>query len=183
MKSPMLWLTQERLRLSMLAGIAVILSAALYFEHQRFMEPCALCLMQRVWFVLTGFTLAAGLADPQRTRWYAWATFVAAGVGAGFAIRQLWLQSLPPDQVPACGPGIGYMLEVMPFTNVLKAMILGTGNCAEVQWRFMGLSIPGWSLVGFTGLLAGAVLLLRLPDDVVLENGRSPHAGTPELAR
>ena len=157
------WLDQERAALLILAGIGGLLTFALVLEHIQLLEPCALCLMQRLWFVIAGFVVAAGLYHGRGARGYAAATIVAACIGAGFAIRQLWLQSLPPDEVPACGPGINYMIDVFPFADVLRAMVLGTGNCAEVVWRFLGLSIPAWSLVGFTGIAAVSVLRLFIP--------------------
>lgn len=150
-------LTQERLALAILALVAGVLTFALVLEHISLLEPCALCLMQRLWFVSVGLIVLAGLAHNRAHRVYATATIVAAAIGCGFAIRQLWLQSLPADEVPACGPGINYMIDAFPFADVLRAMVLGTGNCAEVVWRFLGLSIPGWSLVSF-----GTIILISL---------------------
>lgn len=86
---------------------------------------------------------------------------VAAVIGGGFSIRQLYLQGLPPDQVPSCGPDMSYMLEAFPLTDVLIAMTRGTGDCAEVAWSFLGISIPGWALVGFAALAVMAALQLR----------------------
>ena len=73
-------------------------------------------------------------------------------VGAGFSLRQLWLQQLPADRIPACGPDMAYMIESFPLSDILKAMTLGTGNCAEVSWTLLGISIAGWSLAGFVAL-------------------------------
>jgi disulfide bond formation protein DsbB len=85
---------------------------------------------------------------------------LSAGAGLGVAGRQLWLQSLPPDQVPACGPSVDYMLEVLPWLDVLKTALKGTGDCAEVVWRFLGLSIPGWTAIFFALLVATGLFLL-----------------------
>ena len=82
-------------------------------------------------------------------------------VGGGFSVRQLWLQSLPADQVPACGPDLTYMLEVFPLSEVLAAMTSGTGDCAEVSWSLLGFSIPGWLLLCFMALLAMNVMQIR----------------------
>jgi disulfide bond formation protein DsbB len=104
--------------------------------------------------------LGAALHGRGLTRW-ALATGAAAIIGSGFSLRQLWLQSLPADEVPACGPGLDYMLEVFPLSDVLKAMVMGTGNCAEVTWTFLSLSIPAWVLLAFAAFLAGSVLAHR----------------------
>ena len=69
------------------------------------------------------------------------------------AIRQLYLQSLPEDQVPSCGPGLDYLLDVFPMQEVIQMVLVGDGSCAEVVWTLLGISIPGWTLVGFIGLI------------------------------
>ena len=104
--------------------------------------------------------LGAALHGQGLGRW-ALATGAAAIIGSGFSPRQLWLQSLPADEVPACGPGLDYMLEVFPLSDVLKAMVMGTGNCAEVTWTFLSLSIPAWVLLAFAGFIAGSVVAHR----------------------
>jgi len=73
-------------------------------------------------------------------------------VGAGIAARHVWLQHLPPDQVPECGPGLNYMLQSFPFSKALSMVLKGSGECAKVGWRFLGLSIPQWTLLFFIGL-------------------------------
>src|SRR5690606_11897415 len=80
-----------------------------------------------------------------------------AGAGAALAGRQVWLQHLPEDQVPACGPGLEYMLEAFPLSDVLLMMVRGTGDCAKVDWTFLGLSIAGWTLVWFLGFAVFAL--------------------------
>src|SRR4029453_9906732 len=97
-------------------------------------------------------------------RRYPVAGIVAAVVGAGFSLRQLYLQHLPPDQVPSCGPDLRYMLDVFPAADVLKAMTFGTGNCAEVTFTLLGVSIAGWTLVGFIVMVALALLQILSRD-------------------
>src|SRR3970282_2373653 len=87
-------------------------------------------------------------------RIYAIATMLAAGVGIAIAARHVWLQNLPPDQVPTCGPGLDYMLDAMPISGVIRKVLTGSGECANVDWTFLALSIPAWTLVCFV-LLAG----------------------------
>jgi protein dithiol:quinone oxidoreductase len=81
-------------------------------------------------------------------------------MGAAVAGRQVWLQHLPPDQVPECGPGLEYMLEVYPLGETLAKILKGTGDCAEVDWTFLGLSIAEWALISFIVLTAVSVLQL-----------------------
>ncbi len=144
---------------------AALLGTAFYMEYVMGLEPCPLCWLQRYAFVaVAGVSLVAALHNPVAVgrRVYGLLLALFAGVGLGLAGRQLWLQSLPADQVPACGPSVEYMLEVLPWLEVLKTALQGTGDCAEVVWRFLGLSIPGWTAV-FFGILvaAGLVMLLR----------------------
>ncbi len=137
-----------------------LLAGALVMEHLFAMDPCPLCLMQRVWFAFAGLVSLAALLHSTRWGIYPLLTIIMSLVGAGFAIRQLYLQSLPADQVPACGPDMTYMLENFPLSDVLAAMTRGTGSCAEVVWQF-GLTIPGWALVGFITIIALAAYQLR----------------------
>ena len=143
------------------AGMMVI---ALYMQHVMGLEPCPLCMMQRVWVSVAGIiALLAYLHGPGRAGQQAYAalTLLACAIGGGFSIRQLYLQSLPPDQVPACGPGLDYMLQNFPFKDVLRAMISGTGDCAKVDWSLFGISIAGYVLLGFIALAALAILQWR----------------------
>ena len=163
----MAWLDElfdDRAEATATAIVAVtgaLLAGALIMEHLFAMDPCPLCLMQRIWFALAGLLALASLLHSPRWGIYPLLTIVASLIGAGFSIRQLWLQSLPPDQVPACGPDMTYLLENFPLSEVLALMTRGTGDCAEVTWQFLGLSIPGWALVGFAAIVALAVMQLR----------------------
>ena len=128
-----------------------------YFEGQ---DPCPLCLVQRGFYygVLAVFAVAA-LHLPRRAGVWAYcgaATVLALG-GFGVAARQVWLQHLPPDQVPACGPDLFFMMENFPLSRILQKLFLGSGQCAEVNWRFLGLSIAEWSLACFAALALYAI--------------------------
>ena len=145
----------------------LMMLAAAYMEHVMKMIPCSLCITQRGFVVLTGLlALAAALHNPALTgkRVYAVLGIISPILGACFAGRQLWLQSLPADQVPACGPGLAYMFEVFPFMDALKLLLQGDGNCAHVD-KILGLSLALWTLIAFIGL-AGVNLyqLLRKQD-------------------
>jgi disulfide bond formation protein DsbB len=87
------------------------------------------------------------------------ALFALAGAAA--AGRQVWLQHLPADKVPQCGPDLYFMLENFPFSRTLKTLISGTGECAAVDWTFLGLSIAEWSLVWFAALFLYSLWLMR----------------------
>lgn len=133
----------------------MILTAA-YFQFVRELEPCPLCISQRVLVLCAGLMmLAAAMHNPGRTgiRVYSILTALISIAGIGIAARHVWLQNLPADEVPSCGPGLEYVFKHFPLTETLKLLLNGTGECAEVLWTFMGLSIPAWTLVAFALLL------------------------------
>jgi disulfide bond formation protein DsbB len=138
-----------------------MLCVALVMEHVMGLAPCPLCMMQRLWIAIVGLIIYASLLHNPRLGIYPLAGMLASLAGGGFSIRQLWLQSLPADQVPACGPDLQYMLESFPLADVLIAMTSGTGDCATVSWSLLGVSIPGWVLLGFIGLFALCFAQLR----------------------
>ncbi|MDX1512496.1 MAG: disulfide bond formation protein B [Gammaproteobacteria bacterium] len=142
---------------------AGLLATALYFQHVMGLEPCPLCIFQRVFVIVLGILmLIAALHDPGRLwrRVYAAAILIVALLGVAVAGRHVWLQNLPPDQVPECGPGLEYMLDSFPLMQALEMVFKGSGECAEVQWTFLGLSIPAWTLIVFVGIAGVAVFLL-----------------------
>ncbi|KZY30680.1 MULTISPECIES: disulfide bond formation protein B [unclassified Oleiphilus] len=143
--------SQQRFLFIFIACAALLVTAT-YIEPFSSMDPCPMCMMQRVFFSGIGLVALIGAihnAGKIASSIYAFLAALLSVGGAAVAIRQLWLQSLPEDQVPACGPGIDYMLEVFPLLEVIEMALRGTGDCAKVQWTFMSLSIPGWSLLAF----------------------------------
>ena len=121
-------------------------------------------MFQRVAFVVIALVFLVGtFHNPGRLgAWiYAILLFLASAAGAALATRQVWLQSLPKDQVPACGMGIGYMLETMPFFDVIRRVLEGSGECAEKGWVFLGLSIAGWTLAFFVAIAVAGFALVR----------------------
>lgn len=131
---------------------AALLGAALYFQYVQGLEPCPLCISQRIAVLTIGLIfLAAALHNPERvgTRIYAVAGFLASATGTAIAGRHVWLQHLPPDEVPACGPGLEYMFNNFPILQTLKFMLSGTGDCAKVEWTLLGFSMPVWTLLCF----------------------------------
>lgn len=145
----------RRTYLIVLAACTAMMISALVMQYWLEMEPCPLCATQRVFVVLIGFVgLLAWLQYPGRfgRRLYSVVGLCFAAIGGAVSGRHLWLQSLPEDQVPTCGPGLSYMFETLPVLDALSLLFAGDGNCADVVWRFLGLSIPGWTLVCFAGL-------------------------------
>ena len=140
---------------------AGLIAYALYSQFYGGLLPCPLCIFQRVAFAALGLVfLAGGIHAPEGAvgrRVYSVLGFVVAAVGIAVAGNHVRLQHLPADQVPACGPGLDYMLEAMPMTGVIRKVMTGSGECADVDWSFLGLSMPAWSLACFV-VLAGWAL-------------------------
>jgi disulfide bond formation protein DsbB len=131
-------------------------TALAYFQYYLQLQPCPLCIMQRVVVMcIAAVLLVAAIHNPVGwgIRVYAVLVTLVAAIGAAIAGRHVWLQNLPLDQVPECGPGLDYILEVFPLNEALRLVLHGSGECAEVLWRFLGLSIPGWTLVAFSGFI------------------------------
>ncbi len=157
------WLTNRIIYGLAFAVIAGLMGFAFYLQYVEGLEPCPLCMAQRIAFVALGLVfLIAFLHGPEKLGMIIYGILggLVSFAGLALAIRQLWLQSLPADQVPACGPGLEYMLEVFPMSEVITMMLKGTGECAEVQWTFLGVSIPGWTALAFVGFIV--VLLFTL---------------------
>ncbi len=145
---------------------ALAMGFALYLQYVEGLEPCAMCVFQRVAMLGCGlFFLLGAIHGPSgRGRWvYSGLAASAALVGLGIAARHVWLQSLPADQVPACGPALNYLMDVMPVWEVVQTILRGDGNCAVIDWRFLGLSLPAWTGVGFFLLADWALLCILLP--------------------
>jgi disulfide bond formation protein DsbB len=148
-----------------LAATLVILGlfgAALYLQYVLHHEPCPLCMIQRFVFIaLLLLFVIVTLHNPKRTgaRIYAALITLVALSGVGVASRHIWIQNLPKDEVPACGPGLDYMLENFPMAEVWKELMHGSGECAEKGWTFLTLTIPELSLIWYVLLGAWAVLI------------------------
>ena len=150
-------------RASFLLGFlacAGLIGFALFSQFQWGLAPCPLCIFQRVAFAALGvvFLLGALHGPSGRAGRAAWGVLalVAAAAGLLVAGNHVRLQMLPPDQVPACGPGLDYMMEMLPVTGVIQKVMTGSGECADVDWTFLGVSMPAWSLVWFVLLGAWA---------------------------
>ncbi len=134
---------------------AMLVGFALYNQYVDYLDPCPLCIFQRVVFIsMAIIALLAAIHNPRRLgqQVYAWLIVACAGTGAAIAGRHIWLQNLPPGDVPECGPGLNYMLENFPLTEVLATVLRGSGSCAEVLWTFLGMSMPEWTLIWYVVL-------------------------------
>lgn len=149
-----------------LAGVAfcvMMMAVALSLEHIAGLAPCPLCIFQRVAVIAAGLVLAlAAWHNPRGgigKSVYGVLGLAAVGTGAFIAGRHVWLQSLPADEVPTCGPGLEYMMDILPMQEVVAMVLTGSGECAEIDFMLLGLSLPAWTLVGFLML---AIIPLRI---------------------
>ncbi|MHA7833308.1 MAG: disulfide bond formation protein B [Algiphilus sp.] len=138
---------------------------ALWLEHGQGLEPCPMCVFQRIAMIATGVVfLLAALHGPGRVgrRVYGALALLGAGPGAGIAGRHVWLQNLPEDQIPACGPTLDFLVDALPLWEVLTTVLRGDGNCAVIDWTWMGFSLPQLTLAGFLALIGWTLLTLWL---------------------
>ncbi|WP_149196016.1 disulfide bond formation protein B [Luteimonas suaedae] len=147
----------------LLAGAAIcaaLIGFAIFSQLQWGLEPCPLCIFQRIAFAALGIVLLLGALHAPRGRAgrgaYGVLGFAAAAVGIGIAGRHTWIQLFPPE-IPACGPPLDFLRETMSTTSLIRKVLTGTGDCGNVDWTFLGLSMPAWSLVWFV-LLGGWAL-------------------------
>ena len=150
------WNAKDLWNLAAVAWAALLAAGALVLEHGFGQLPCALCLNQRAWIMLAGLITAAGFAHNPRLGIYPLLAVAASLAGAAFSIRHLYLLTLPADQVPGCGVDLDYMIDVFPVFDVLRHMMVGTGECTE-----QGFAIPAAALVGFVGMIALTVTYWR----------------------
>lgn len=143
-------LTTRQLYFAGFIACAGLIAFALYAEHVLLLMPCPLCVFQRMAVISLGIIfLAAALHDPSGWGRRVYATLILLAMGGGVAVagRHVWLQNLPPEEVPACGAGYEYLMETLPFMDAMRAIFTGSGECAEIGWQFLGLSMPGWVFI------------------------------------
>lgn len=149
------YLTHRNTYLLITLGCCGLMAVGLHMQYNMDLIPCALCVTQRIFIMLVGFIAFIGFlikATGTTNKIIASLGLLGAIAGGAFSSRQLWLQSLPPEEAPACGPSLGYLMDNFPFQEALSLLLRGDGNCSEVVWTFLGVSIPGWTLVAFIGL-------------------------------
>lgn len=140
---------------------ASFIGFAIFSQFQWGLQPCPLCIFQRIAFAGMAVVFLLGALHAPKGVWgrrlYGLLALIPGGIGIGIAARHVWLTHLPADQVPECGPPLQFMMEVNPLTDVIRKVLTGSGECAKVDWTFLGLSMPAWSLFWFV-LLAGWAL-------------------------
>jgi len=143
---------------------AALMGWALYLQYGLDLDPCPLCVFQRIAVIAMGIVfLVAAVHNPRRggAAVYALLTLIVAGTGAALAAWHVWIQAQPKGSVAACGMGLNYMLETLPLTEVIGRVLKGSGECAEQGWLFMGLAIPSWTFVFFIAMIASAFALIK----------------------
>jgi protein dithiol:quinone oxidoreductase len=161
-------LMRRRLNLLGVAVCLALLGYAWYAQAVLHLEPCPLCIFQRVGVAAAALLfLLAALHNPRR--WgapvYGVLLVLAALATIGVAGRHLWIQHLPEGSVPACGATLSYMLEVFPLSDVIRKVLSGSGECARITWSLFGVSMPGWVLLAAAALGAlGAYANFRPPE-------------------
>lgn len=132
-----------------------LMGAAFFFQYQMELDPCPLCSLQRAAVITLGIIfLVAAIYQPWGwVRWvYSFFYLLAGAFGSVVAGRHVWLQNLPADEVPACGPGLNYLLDTFPLAEALETVFRGSGSCADVDWVFLGLTMPTWVLIWVVAL-------------------------------
>jgi disulfide bond formation protein DsbB len=154
-------------RLAYLLGFLVcagLMAWALYLQYGLGLDPCPLCAVQRVAVIAMGVVfLIAAIHNPGSfgAAVYAGIAAIIGIFGTLVAARHVWIQSLPKGSVPSCGMGLDYMLETLPFTDVISKVLAGSGECAEEAWKFMSLAIPSWTFVFFVAMIVASIALIR----------------------
>ncbi len=145
-----------------LAGFLIcagMMAYALYAQYQLDLDPCPLCILQRIAVIGMGIIFLLLVLHNPRPGWarHSYLGLFGLSVLGGIIVagRHVWLQHLPPDEVPTCGPGLGYLLDTFPLGDALKKVFRGSGECATVDWLFLGLSMPEWLLIAIICIGAG----------------------------
>lgn len=139
-----------------------MLFASFYFQYIVGLQPCPLCLMQRLCVFLLLLTMGLNLRTLKRAHVISFIQLLISGFGLFFSLRQLWLQSLPASQAPACMPGLDTLIHYFPWQTVAKALFWGSGDCAEATLSILGISMPAWSALYFLFMaIVGFFLFIR----------------------
>ncbi|HHT0592576.1 TPA: disulfide bond formation protein B [Legionella anisa] len=126
-----------------------VLFASFYFQYMVGLAPCPLCIMQRLCVFLLLAVMGLSFQTLKRAHIISLLQAIIACAGLYFSLRQLWLQSLPAGEAPACMPSLDILIRYLPWQDVAKALFWGTGDCAEVSWHMLGISMPGWVAIYF----------------------------------
>lgn len=150
--------------LSTFIAITGLLGFGLYLQYYQGFEPCPLCNLQRVCFIFIGASALFGfLLHRSRimARLFSLLTGFFALLGSGFALRQTWIQLFPSADVTECGVSVQYMMQVLPWHQVVKKILTGSAECSQRTWEFLTLSMAEWSLLCFAGFIVISGMLIR----------------------
>ena len=150
----------------------ISLIGVLFLENFFQLTPCPLCLIQRI--CLISIILVCFIAVAHNPKKYGYIIYgslllLMTLTGLIVAARQIWLQHQPPGSIASCGADIKFMFQNLPFTNFVGYLFQGTADCAEVQWKFLDISLPGWSIILFI-CLAGIYIAQ------IIKNCKSLHS-------
>jgi disulfide bond formation protein DsbB len=126
-----------------------VLLASFYFQYVLGLHPCPLCIMQRICLFMLLGVMGLSFRSKRKAHFICFAQVFFASAGLFFSLRQLWLQSLPATNVPACMPGLDILIRYFPLKTVARTLFWGAGDCAEVTWSLWGISMPGWGALYF----------------------------------
>ena len=145
-----------------------LIGYALFTQFFLDLEPCPLCIFQRVAVIAMGIIfLACSLLEPKSNlaKLISSTLFVISGsFGVAVASRHVWLQNLPSDQVPGCGPGLDFMMSTFPINEVFEMVFNGSGECANVDWSFLSLTMPAWVIICSLFMIAYAIWINYGPE-------------------
>lgn len=155
---------------------AGLIGYALYSQYGLGFEPCPLCIFQRVAVMAVGaIFLLAALHHPRSNGAlvYGVLIIIAALIGVGIAGRHVWIQAQPPGTVAACGATLDYMMEILPVWNVITKVLTGSGECAEINWTLLGLSMPWWVLFSFIVLGIWALWVNIIAPSLLIDRSKT----------
>ena len=157
--NPFRWSFRNQFLLGFVA-CAALLAYAFYVQFQLGIQPCPFCIFQRLCFAALGLAfLIGGLLSPRSAaarKGAALLALLAAGLGTSYAARHAWVQLYPPE-LPSCGPGLNFIVEQHSWLGAARKVLLATGDCSNIDWQFLGLSMPMWCLVFFVAMGLGAL--------------------------
>jgi disulfide bond formation protein DsbB len=150
-----------------LAACAGLISYALFCQYGLHLQPCPLCILQRISVISAGLLfLVAALHDPadRGAKVYGVLIDLATLGGILVAARHMWIIAQPPGTVAECGASLEYMMDVLPLQDVLSKVFKGSGECARIDWHFLGLNMPTWVLMSLVVVGTWAIAVnWRLP--------------------
>lgn len=159
-RDPFAWPFRWQFLFGLLACVA-LLAYAIFEQFQMGIEPCPKCIFQRIAFIAMGvFFLLGAVHDPRAAgrRIYAVLVAIAAVAGAVVAVRHVYVQLGPHDPLMGgCGPGLNYLIQSFPIGEAIKKAFMASSDCSEINWTFLGLTMPGWALLWFVFLGVGAL--------------------------